>query len=523
MSSKSLILAAMVVGLGSVASAQPWYITGDTSIGAGGFSPGTGAPPGGVADDLRLRDDGTQGDAVASDGIYSVQVSGLTPANTGSWKVATVGFGAVTPTGTDNYVLTVPGSGTVTYFLDTNPQNDDYVPDAGSSNTPLGLAYTDTTTIFDRVSAATTLSLVGDMQTELGGAGDWDASDTSLLLNDNGTGGDTTASDGIWTIQFTGLAPGGYNYKIVLDGAFGPQEIGTAGFATGGGNLAMSSLDLSDTITVEFDSTLGRTKTTNPSAAPGPPFYAQSSAWSTGFSAAEDLGAAVGNVYSRVFSVAAAGDYSVRVRQGLGRAFPDSGDYPFTTTVPNQDVLVVFDRNSYGDGFLPASDFVVVLDDATRAPLNTFDKVQPVGDWQDDFGGGEWDPSNALMDIEDDGVSPDTTSGDAIFAGTLQAFSGAAGQNWKAVGHRLGNVDDDNDAWNIQFGGALDGLTAGGNNGNDNTMTYSANDFVTFAVDSATGRIDLAVGAVAPAAPVPTRGSYFSVPSSVDDWMMLEN
>ncbi len=516
MSNKTLFLAAMMVGLGAAVSAQPWYVTGDVSIGAGGFSPGTGAPPAGTADDLRLRDDGTMGDAVASDGIFSVQVTGLTPSATGSWKVATSGFTSVTPTATDNYVLTVPGSGIVTYFLDTNVQGDDFVPDSGSSNTPLGLAYTDTTTIPDRVSAATTVSLVGAMQDELAAGSDWDASNTTLALNDAGTGGDTSAADGIWTIQLTGLPSGSYDYKIVLDGAFGPEEIGTAGYATGGGNLSMTSLDVANTITIEFDTALcGRTKTDNPAVSAGPPFFAQSSAWGTGFGSLENMGAAVGDVYSKVFTVATAGTYSVRVRQGIGRAFPDTGDYPFTTTSSPQDVLVVLDRNSYGDGFEPASDFVVVLDDATRTPLNSFSKVQPVGSWQDDFGASEWDANVALLDLADDGNAPDATAGDEIYTGTFTAFSGSTGENLKAVAQRAGGTDTDFD---VQVGGPNDGLTVSGNNSNI-SFDYAAGD-VTFVVDTATGRMGFAAG-TAPAAP--TRASYFSTSSGVSDWMVLDN
>ncbi|MCC6547221.1 hypothetical protein IT570_08640 [Candidatus Sumerlaeota bacterium] len=491
------------------------FITGSKSDfsgpgGLGGFSPGTGLGPNGTAAELRMYDDGlTNGDVTADDGIWTTTVTNFVPGDSLIWKVASAGFGTVN-TPDDNNNVIVPGSGTITFYLVSNTLNDGYKPDTGSSPTVDGFIYTDQ--LPSTVAAATSIQVTGDYTSELGGV-DWTPADpNSVTLTDAGAG---IIGDNLYGGTITGLPGGTYNFKVTQNQSFTPPAFGAPGYATGGGNHSFSVLGPSDTVTVTLDAARARVRAFNPSLVAGPPFYAQSSAWGTGYTALEDLGTAVGNIYQKTFTVATAGTYSVRVRQGLGNPFPNSGDYPFTTTAANQDVLVVFDRNDYSsDGYTPGTDLVLVLDKNTRASLNTWTKVQVVGDFMTDFGGaGNWDAGNSAFDLSDAGPGVGATAGDQIFSATLSPFLTGSGKQVKAVGQRTGVAPPDS-GFTVQLGGSVDGITVNGNNAADSSFSYTASTPVIFVVDAITGRHDVAASPGAP-----TRAAYFS-PSSVSDWSM---
>jgi len=467
------------------ASAQ-LYVTGDFTTPA--FSPGTGTAGGGTAADLAGFDDGSHGDAVAGDGIFTTTITGLTPSTVIAWKWASTGFAQEVPACSGpNFRATVPAGGTLVFFRDTNTQGDGFVPDAGTNPTALGVGYDSSLATF--AAGATSIKAVGSFQTNGFSIGDPDA----VTLTD--TFGGDPAGDGIYTgPSVTGLTPGSKQFKVVFNEAFdNPADMTPGGFVNSGcGNMNFNVLDPSDVITFTFNANTGRVRAFNASAVPGPPFFAQSSAWSTGYSSAENLGAPVDGVYRKAFNVAIPGNYTVRVRQGLGRSFPDTGDYPFTTTTPNQAVLVVFDRNIYADNYFPQSDFVAVVDGPTKDPLNTFDVVQPVGAWQSEFGASDYSTGVAAMQAQDDGVtatSGDVTAGDGVFAVRLTELDNVGGtnQNMKAVAQRVGLGDT---GFKIQLGGPQDGLTIDGNN-SQSQITYAALETITFQIDTTTGRVGL--------------------------------
>lgn len=486
------------------------YVTGEAQV--GGWSPGTGTPAaGGTAADLRLWDDGaTNGDATAGDGVFTCVLSGLTAGEVFKWKVASgpapnQWVREVPSGGNGDLVTHVPASGTITFILDTIPRNDGALPDAGGSATGVGYAYTDLTEYFASASV-TSMRLVGNFQSENGGT-DWTPTDA--------VGGiDMVASvtPGIYEATVTGLPGGSYEYKMLANENW-DLGMGAAGFGAGGPNLSFSVIDVTDTLTFTFaaSNTTVLVANDNPLANPGPPFFAQSAAWSTGFTAAEEL-TANGNLFERTFVVATPGQHAVRVRQGLGRSFPDSGDYPFVTTEANQSVRVILDRNAYADTeFQPAGDFVVVLDDATGFGLNQWSRVQPVGDFQTDFGAaGNWDNNLAFMN-----ASQTTTVG--LWSVTLGAFLSNTDRALKAVANL--DVDAGADNWKYQMGGPLDGVTVSGNN-TAATFSYVGSDPTpipyTFWIDTITGRVG--VGNTAP-----VRGNYIGIqPTAADNWVIYE-
>jgi len=478
----------------------------------GGFS-GTVTPAN------QVFDDGTNGDVTSNDNVYTRQLTGLTPGLIFSWKVASDTWAPVnTPdSGGDNLRAKVPASGTVNFYLRTTAFNDGWAPDVSGTFSD-GYNWSDSIRTF--VESSAEVSAAGSFQSERGG-NDWTPSETTttLALTD---AGNTTLSDGIFAGTMTGIPAGSYDYKILLDQNWG-NSFGVNSLSSGGGNLSFPVIAPTDNITITLNANTGRIRVTNdnPLANPGPPFFAQSTAWGTAYGPLENMGSATGNVYVKTFTVATPGQHSVRIRQGLGRAFPDSGDYPFTTTTPNQDVRVVFDRNTYADGLTPATDIVaVVASTSSRSPLNTFSYVQPVGNIQHNLGGSDWDTSATLMQAYDDGLAThgDAVAGDGIFAAKLTALDEArlfaATRQVKAIATRTGTGDG---GYTIQLGGAIDGLTVSGNNGAAN-VTFSGGDILTFQIDTVTGRVGAGVGLAAPTRPA----ALLPATASVTDWSTID-
>lgn len=414
----------------------------------------------------------------------------------------------------------------ITFTLVTVAQNDGFLPDVGSGATTTGYVYTSAWRTWVDANASQ-LRLVGAFQSELGGT-DWDQAN-GLVMSDTLDG--DPAGDGIYKYKMTGLPAGNYAYKILVKpttdpAPFDPSFTNRGLAKDSGGALTVTAIAPTDTITITFDANTGRTKFTNdnPSLNPGPPFFATSAAWGETLDAATQLTDQGAGLFARIFTVPTAGDHQVRVRQYVGRTFSESGDYPFTTTVNNQTVLVAFDRNNYADGYLPASDFVVVLDATTRASLNSWEYAQVVigidglgGVDADDFGfGGDFDANFAPFQSQDNGTAPDTTAGDQIFSRSITpTATDDPGLQWKFVARRTGKSDT---GYKIQVGGALNGLTIDGNNDNIPMPTYAAGTPATFKADLITGRVGVnTTGALAD----PVRGSYFNPASSVPDWTMF--
>jgi hypothetical protein len=434
-----------------------------------------------------------------------------------------------TPAGPNDLALFVDAAvaaSTITFTLETVPRNDGFVPDVGSGDTPTGFVYTSAWRTWVDANASQ-LRVVGNFQSELGG-NDWDQANGPVMSD---TLGGDPANDGIYKYSMTGLPSGSYDFKILVKPINDPvpydPSFTNRGLAKAfGSSLSFSVIAPTDTITIILDANTGRTKVTNnnPQANPGPPFFATSSAWSTALDGTTQLTDQNNGLFTRVFTVPNPGDYQVRVKQYVGRDFSATGDYPFTTTVAGQQVLVVFDRNNYTDGYLPATDFVVVLDSATRTSLNSWEYAQviigidgPGGADCDDFGfGGDFDPNFPAFQAQDNGVFPDTTAGDQIFSRSITPTANDdPNPQRKFVARRTGKGDT---GYKVQAGGALNGLTIDGNNEDIPIPAYTAGTPVTWKADLVTGRTGISTSG--PLAD-PVRGIYFTPNSSVLDWTMF--
>ncbi len=489
---------------------SPIYVTGGFSDPT--WSPGSGAAPeGGTIEDLRLYDDGqTNGDAVADDGVWTCIVSGFGPYETIDWKISSPGWSPINApdSAPDNLSATADENGSISFFFDTNPQNDGLLPDVGQPNN-YGFAYSGST--WDAIQPIELISLTGDFQIQLGGAADWDPTDfqSQILLYDDGNNYDEVAGDDIFTGSVTGLEPGIYEYQGVIElEDFTLPKFTAIGFSTAERNMKFNVLDSAEIIVFQCDGKRLRIGPVAGEAAAGPPFFAHSEAWGEGYTELEDIGKAIGSVYYKEFIVAEPGNYTLRIRDKSLKEYPYSGNYPFTTTEANQEVLVIFDCNQYDDGYEPSTNIVFIIDNVTKQPLNEWEYIQLVGDCMIDFGGeSDWNASDEGFMAFDDGSTADgdVIEGDGVYTVRLETTATASNKLFKAVGRRLGMEDGE---WDIQIGGPGEGITYQVTN---NLISFSYTPGVyTFQIDTLTGRVGL--GDEPPARP------SLEIPVAVNGW-----
>ena len=219
---KSLLLTLAIVLFASAAFAQPFYVAGDFD--------------GWNAEDNEMFDDGTNGDAVAGDGIHSLL---MTIADVGrhEFKIAEFAWANSWPVSGNGWFVTTVADEGVLFTFNTNTVGDGWLPDGYWPFTDHSGAYT----------------LVGDLQDELGDAADWDPTG-NLILHDDGINGDAVAGDGYFTLA--GVMPAGtWSWKIVQAGAW--DSIGSDGVSVNSGN---NTLELTEETLIYFvlDMNLGR-------------------------------------------------------------------------------------------------------------------------------------------------------------------------------------------------------------------------------------------------------------------------
>jgi|GEM_PF-6985508 len=167
---------------------SPYYLAGDFQ----GWNPST----------TPLYDDGTNGDLVSGDGIYSLEFSVATSGFHG-WKV-TNGTWDVTWPASDSWFSSTTDPQTVLFTFNTNSVGDGWFPDQYIVNT--------------NEAKPTTLVAVGDFQSEEGESGDWINNSTITAMHDDGLDGDLLSGDGIFCYHMKSLPIGSYSAKGVKAG-----------------------------------------------------------------------------------------------------------------------------------------------------------------------------------------------------------------------------------------------------------------------------------------------------------------
>jgi hypothetical protein len=205
-----------------------------------------------------LHDDGTHGDSIPGDGIYTLRVYGTSSSflyNPSSRE----GFQIVKTSGVANpfspgYNVPVwfDSGDTITFYFDTNSYDDGYLPESM-------IVY------HDRISEepGAIYFLVGDCQNELGGVSDWNPDDTTLILHDDGMNGDSIAGDGIYTFRGACTIPGEYHFKILTHvGSWQPQftSFGYVADSEFWGEIPFTTTYEDELIFVYLDVRRGRTK-----------------------------------------------------------------------------------------------------------------------------------------------------------------------------------------------------------------------------------------------------------------------
>ena len=165
-------------------------------------------------------------------------------------------------------------------------------------------------------------------------------------------------------------------------------------------------------------------------------------------------------IFSRLVTIPTAGrgEWKTTV-DDWSTNYPASNSW-FITTIDNQEVLITYDSNSYGDGWLPDANIVNVNDQ----PTSNFVAVGDHNGW-----------NNAGTEVmHDDGLDGDWLAGDGVYV--YHAVIATAGSyNWKAV------ISGVWDAW------GADNRAIGADN--ISYTTNSSDEDVFFYLDINTGRV----------------------------------
>ncbi len=488
-----------------------FHAVGNGSVATDPFFPNNFAPD---TSTLQFKNDGTSGDLVAGDSIFTVEAN-LVPNSSGGWKAASNSFSPInSPTGSNLDIPNTGSTGVVTFYLDTALTGDGFLPEAGTGEFEDGFVYTSLSLDAVNGSDDGTIRMLGSFQSALGGS-NFTSGLGELVLTD-------VNSDDIYTTTVTGIPAGSYEGKFTIGTAgFSKPDFGARGFAGGGNNITFTVLNSTDSIEFSLNAITGRYRieSSTPGVV-GEPFYAQSSAWGTGFTSLEQLDDdGTTEFYSKEYVVTTPGDYTLRVTDTAGNRYPSSGNpstnfYPFTTTTPNQTVRVIFDRRTYNDGFFPENDFVIVVDSVSRETLTTITGIQFTGNFQADFASFGFTVPDSNFVATDDG------DGIWTYSTPVGAFSAnESNQSYKAVFSSTGGNPTN---FTLQIGGGDDGLTTGGNNSNVGGLTYSTGDFIHGKADTRTGRIrmEASPSSANPIGDPARNGAYLPASLNVDNWMM---
>jgi len=161
-----------------------------------------------------LVDDGTQGDALAGDGVYTLSLSVAMPGNY-AWKALVCGSWTTTYPAENSWYITTTADQAVTLLLDTN----DHTGDAGMALVP---AVNIPNVIGD--TRPTSYTAVGDWQ-------GWNNTDPATVMTDMG--------NGFYRLVYTIPTAGSYIGKVVQTGSW--LGFGADGRSSDAANLSLFS------------------------------------------------------------------------------------------------------------------------------------------------------------------------------------------------------------------------------------------------------------------------------------------
>ena len=229
-----LLFATCLLLVAASAGAQPYYAPGAYQ----GWTLPQDAP--------QLVDDGTNGDVTGADGVYSRLVN-IPTAGVYEWKAAIADWASSWP-GTGNcWFITTADNQDVLLTFDVNAAGDGWAPDSywPHSSRTNGSSY----------------KVVGSLQSEMGDASDWDPFGGTLVMHDDGLGGDEAAGDGIYSYCGSVSTAGTHEWKIAVNADWA-QQFGTDGPSVNAGTWFVTVENDGDDWCFELDLNRGRMRAT---------------------------------------------------------------------------------------------------------------------------------------------------------------------------------------------------------------------------------------------------------------------
>jgi hypothetical protein len=185
----------------------------------------------------QLYDDGTNGDLVAGDGIYSADITIATPGRY-EWKVTSWASWATTFPGPNSWLLTTTPNQVVKITFNTNTLSDIWLPNNNFLNV--------------NDMPAGPIVAAGDHQ-------GWNNSGTQVM-HDDGLDGDWLAGDGIYCWHTVFASAGTYYWKPVVSGSW--DAWGTDNRSVNSSNASVTTSAPSQSVYFYFNKNTGRVTST---------------------------------------------------------------------------------------------------------------------------------------------------------------------------------------------------------------------------------------------------------------------
>ena len=222
----------LFVFLSIVTSAQVWNV-------AGAFNSWSNAGN-------QMYDDGTNGDLVSGDGIFSADITIATPGRY-EWKVTAWGSWATAFPPSNSWLITTTSNQVVKFTFNTNTISDIWLPSTNIVNA--------------NDMPADPIVAVGQLQSPT----PWTNNGTEVM-HDDGLDGDWLAGDGIYCWHTVVVTPGDYQWKVVVSGSW--DAWGTDGRGINAANATVTTTNPNQNVYLYFNKKTGRIASTTDAQLP---------------------------------------------------------------------------------------------------------------------------------------------------------------------------------------------------------------------------------------------------------------
>ena len=360
-----------------------------------------------------MYDDGTHGDLLAGDGVYSLSLSIASP-GTQFWKAVECGNWGNAHPASNSWVITSAANQTVTFTFDTN----DYSANAGIALLP----------------SANIVNVSGDTLptsfTAVGSFQGWNNADPNTLMEDMG--------NGFYRLVYTIPSPGSYIGKVVATGTW--NAFGADGRSSDALNISFTTTEPEQDVVFLLDSFSGRVLIAPAASSAGTWCVAGGfNGWSPDSTPLYDdlrYGDLLGGdgIFTTELVMPVPGRYEFKITNCTWDvSFPTTGNSWLTTTEENQLVNISFDTNDHsadaGLPLLPSTNIIHVWDSTAS--------FTAVGSFQG------WDNANPATALTAMGrglyrlEAPIATAGDYLFKVVSTG-------SWDAIGLDNRSVNADN-------------------------------------------------------------------------------